>query len=68
LSLGRDRDGRRLAIAFPPLDARQVNAVQQHGEVGGADLDTMVTLACGRRKLEAPFFEPLEARITLPSF
>src|SRR5262249_27252556 len=52
----RARRGRP-AIALSPADALQIDAIQEHGQVGSADLDAAVT-ARGR-ELEAALFEPL---------
>ena len=38
------------------LDALQIDAVEQHGQVGGADLDAVAAGWSGR-KTEAAFFE-----------
>src|SRR5271166_3246459 len=51
------RSCRRPPVAFPPLHALQIDAVQEHGQVGGADFDTGAAARCG--ELEAAFFETL---------
>ena len=58
--------GLRPAIAFLPLDTGQIDAVEDHGQVGRGNLEAVAISTLGR-KTEAAFFEPLEARITLPS-
>jgi hypothetical protein len=53
------------AVTWSAFDIFEIDAIEQHVQVGGADLQAG---AIGLGKTEGPFFEPFEARITLPSY
>jgi hypothetical protein len=65
--LSASRRGLGPAVASLPLDTGQVDAFEDQGQVRGGNLDAVAISADGR-ETERADFEPLEARITLPSF
>jgi hypothetical protein len=54
-------------IAFAPFYAREIDAFQEHDEVGGTDLNAGLSL--GRRgEAKGSDLQSLDAGITMPSF
>ena len=60
-------DGLRPPVALAALDALQIDAVEQHGQVGGTHFDA-VAVGRGRGEAKGAFFETLEAGIAMPPF
>src|SRR5579864_9764435 len=56
--MSRVRGGRWSPVAFPPLDAVQVHAIQEHGQVGRANLHAGA-IGPWSREAKGAFFETL---------